>query len=331
MYCTSRVIGVALESRLKHSLKTGCTRLSSTDTKQQTKANRRLRKIAVAVTAGASIAGLSIYSRHERRKKLAILNQSGFLISSDQSMPKYDAASLIETITRAGLIGTTKSVKDELDALRKWHMERGFNGGIVVRDLTRPLFSLDLFHSDNNETVSDKDQEMSNEVMNQRECYYLYYEIHSNGETRQQLFCRGTTLFRDVLTCLQTWFVYDEELGCRVHHGFNEHANRIVEDVIPLLVPPSDKSTVELCGHSLGGAVAMLTAIKLRKRGYHVSKVTSVAGPRFCRGMEERDMLEKWLPANTIRIEVSSLLAKEYTHRCCVCSCPSLVSIHRMI
>ena len=49
--------------------------------------------------------------------------------------------------------------------------------------------------------------------------------------------------------------------------------------------------------------MAMLVAVKLRKRGYFVSKVTSVGGPRFYRGIEERDVLEKWLPMNTIRIE----------------------------
>jgi hypothetical protein len=300
-----------LNPRIKSFVRSNTTNASS----RQCENLHRRRKLAVALTAGASIAGFSAFTRYERRKKLATLTpatENGllFLSSSDEISgarfePKYDVASLVETITRAGLVGSTKSVKDELDTLRKWHLQRGYNGGLVVRDLNRPLFNLDLFHSDKKESNSDEEQNVSNDVglMNQRECYYLYYEIHSNGETRQQLFCRGTTLFSDVMTCLQTWFEYDDELGCRIHHGFNKHANRIVEDVIPLLVPPSNKSTVEICGHSLGGAVAMLVAIKLKKRGYFVTKVTSVGGPRFCRGIEEREVLEKWLPARTIRIE----------------------------
>lgn len=188
---------------------------------------------------------------------------------------------------------------------------------VVVRDLSRPLFSLNVL--DFGHGNSSGERESHSEVnpddianidhTNRRECYYLYYEIHSNGETRQQLFCRGTTLFADVLTCLQTWFAYDEELGCRVHYGFNKHADRIVDDVIPLLVPPQPKSelgsnaTVEVCGHSLGGAVAMLVAIKLKKRGYSVTRATSLAGPRFCCGVEEREILQRWLPRETIRIE----------------------------
>jgi len=94
---------------------------------------------------------------------------------------------------------------------------------------------------------------------------------------------------------------------------------------MPLLVPPpmlvdkrgitsdgkepkvgstmSHHATVEVCGHSLGGAVAMLVAIKLRKRGYIVTRAISLAGPRFCKGLEEREKLEKWLPEETLRIE----------------------------
>jgi len=246
---------------------------------------------AVAVTA-------SLYTRHLREEKLTTLplaKNSELLweqklsaaasstASSSQeqpilshSQPIYNLPSLIETVTRAGLMGSTKSVKEELHVLRKWHANRGYNGGIV---------------------------------MSQRECYYLYYEVHSNGETRQQLFCRGTSSFDDVITCLQAWCVHDEELGCSVHCGFNQHANRIVEDVLPLLVPPrgieggTNHATVEVCGHSLGGAVAMLVAIKLRKRGYFVTRVTSLASPRFCSGVEESNILKKWLPKETIRIE----------------------------
>lgn len=278
-----------------------------------------------AVTVAVAVASASLYTRHLREQKLSTLVEAkdSELLSTDttttntisstlSSSPIYNLPSLIETVTRAGLIGSTKSVKDELHVLRDWHTSRGYNGGIVVRDLSRPLFSLNLFdfgHETNNdeseEDINGDDKEsfdgisnIADHIMNRRECYYLYYEIHSNGETRQQLFCRGTTLLADVLTCLQTWFVYDEELGCRVHHGFNQHANRIVEDVMPLLVPPPPTinngttaetmgrnyaATVEVCGHSLGGAVAMLVAIKLRKRGYFVTRVTSLAGPRFCR------------------------------------------------
>ena len=286
---------------------------------------KRYTFVAVAGATTAAV-GASIYTRHIREQRLSTLvlaEDSGLLCcgstttsnnnESDISCythQKYDVRYLIESVTRAGLVGSTKSVKDELEALRQWHISRGYNGGIVLRDITRPLFSLNsldffdhetddekgknLKHTDNNSITNEHKRNLGKaksfddnnivnpDHINRRECYYLYYEIHSDGHTRQQLFCRGTTLLADVLTCLQTFFVYDEELECHVHYGFNQHANRIVDDVLPLL-KVGDQSTVEVCGHSLGGAVAMLVAIKLRKRGYTVTRVTSLAGPRFCR------------------------------------------------
>ncbi|KAL9187622.1 hypothetical protein ACHAXT_006000 [Thalassiosira profunda] len=303
--------------------------------KQCRRPPRRRAAVAVAAATSAGL-GLSVYTRRLRDEKLSTLTparESDLLSTSSTSnandtiasKKQYNLPHLVETVTRAGLVGSTKSVKDEVHALRQWHASRGYNGGIVVRDLSRPLFSLDA-SAYAHEAGTDEEEELESadgdhgsasndgkdidiDRTNRRECYYLYYEIHSDGETRQQIFCRGTTLLADVLTCLQAWFVHDAELGCRVHRGFNEHANRIVEDVLPLLVPPATGgdgrryATVELCGHSLGGAVAMLVAIKLRKRGYVVTRVTSLAGPRFCRGPEEREILQKWLPRETIRIE----------------------------
>mmetsp|Transcript_247 Transcript_247/g.589 ORF Transcript_247/g.589 Transcript_247/m.589 type:complete len:381 (+) Transcript_247:126-1268(+) len=327
--------------RSKH-LTNGLGRYFATNTKQGHKPKYQdYRSVFVVATTVVALSA-SLYTRHLREQKLSTLtlakdcgllsaatsSPSTTTTSSSQkksiinpSQSKYSLPSLMETITRAGLLGSTKSVKDEIHVLRKWHANRGYNGGIVVRDLSRPLFSLNFGHETNDEVESTNSFDdagggnMSDTIdvdhTNQRECYYLYYEIHSNGKTQQQIFCRGTTLFADVLTCLQTWFVYDEELGCRVHHGFNQHANRIVEDVLPLLVPPrgsgggarGNHATVEVCGHSLGGAVAMLVAIKLKKRGYFVTRVTSLAGPRFCRGVEERKILQAWLPEETINIE----------------------------
>ena len=47
----------------------------------------------------------------------------------------------------------------------------------------------------------------------------------------------------------------------------------------------------------------MLVAVKLKKRGYRVTNVLSVGGPRLCRGYQDRDILESLLPKQTIRIE----------------------------
>lgn len=270
----------------------------------------------------SSISAVSIYTRHLRHEKVSSLTS----IEDSGLLSRKKALHMIETIKRAGLMGSTKSVKEELDALRKYHIEHGYHGGLIVRDLSQPLFSLDKCNDANSAAVepdsymcddnevkhtanvkssaeSDTNSSEKNTDMAQRECYYLYYEIKPNGHSKQEIFCRGTTLLVDVLTCLQSWFVYDEELGCHVHHGFKKHADRVVEDVLPLLAKPSDLSTVEVSGHSLGGAVALLVAVKLIKRGYRVTHVLSVAGPRVCRADKDRDTLESLLPNQTIRIE----------------------------
>jgi len=278
---------------------------------------------AYAFAAAGVISVASIYTRHIRHEKVSSLTsakESGLL-------SRNKVLSIIETTKRAGLMGSTKSVKEELDLLRKYHIENGYHGGLIVRDLSQPLFSFDecndakttdKMESECNSSISeDNGGNMKSSTehgansnggnadkdMAQRECYYLYYEIKPNGHTKQEIFCRGTTLLVDVLTCLQSWFVYDEELGCHVHHGFKKHADRVVEDVLPLLAKPSEFSTVEVSGHSLGGAVAMLVAVKLKKRGYRVTNVLSIAGPRLCRGYKDRDILERLLPKQTIRIE----------------------------
>ena len=260
---------------------------------------RKHRYVAYAFAAVSSISAVSIYIRRLRHEKVSSLTS----IEDSGLLSRNKASHMIETTKRAGLMGSTKSVKEELDILRKYHIEHGYHGGLIVRDLSQPLFSLDK--CDESAAV-EPDSHMKSEKntdMAQRECYYLYYEIKPNGHSKQEIFCRGTTLLVDVLTCLQSWFVYDEELGCHVHHGFKKHADRIVEDVLPLLAKPSDLSTVEVSGHSLGGAVALLVAVKLIKRGYRVTHVLSVAGPRVCRADKDRDTLESLLPNQTIRIE----------------------------
>jgi len=214
---------------------------------------------------------------------------------------------LATTVARAGLMGTSvpgaKSVKHELDTIRKWHQDNGFTGGLVLRELTEPLFDATVDMDEDEIEGGDDVEPIPHHELWQRECYYLYYELRPNGEIRQQIFCRGTTLYADMRTCVNAKMVYDDELGCWLHAGFLSHADRLLRDVLPLLAPSSNRrATVEACGHSLGGAVALIVAMKLKKRGYNVRRVTSVAAPRFC-GEADVDALQLLLPRDALRIE----------------------------
>jgi len=211
--------------------------------------------------------------------------------------PRRNLKNLLLTVKRAGLF-RGGSVKEELDSIRKWHIEHGFRGGLVLRELREDLYDDSFRHN-----ITGLNKHVNPNQIHQRECYYLYYEVRGNGQVKQQIFCRGTTLRADVLTNLNLKYKYDPELGCRLHAGFRNHADRLLHDVLPLLVSPTDKrSTIEVCGHSLGGAVALILAAKLRKRGYTVVRATTIGSPKVC-DRSAVPVLTLLLPADTLRIE----------------------------
>jgi hypothetical protein len=245
------------------------------------------------VAASTTCVAVSVGTRQWRQRHIEELPLASEALFND-SKRKTSVEELVCTMTRAKLMGTKKSVNHELQDIRKWHVEHGYKGGLVLRELQKPVFG-------STQEDTPEFEFMDAMALARRECYYIYYEIKGDGEIRQQIFCRGTTLGVDILTCLQFWWVYDEDLGCRVHRGFRNHANHLLRDILPLLL--SDKrATIEISGHSLGGAAAFLLAIKLRLLGYNVVKLTTVAAPRFCNASGV-PILSRYLPPDTLRIE----------------------------
>lgn len=251
------------------------------------------------VVAGIPFVGISIYVREWRREHIKRLPRASCALLEGDDEGKaylwYPIDTLISDVRRSGLMGHivkgAQSVKQELDSIRNWHSDRNFKGGLVLRDLQQPLFG------------EDGIEEMFEDPMRlaRRECYYLYYERLPSAEIQQHIFCRGTTLKVDILTCLQFWYVYDEELDATLHVGFKNHAERLVDDLIPLLVK-DERATVQVSGHSLGGAVGCILALKLIKRGYNVTRVMTIASPRFC-DKQSAAKLSPLLPQETLRIE----------------------------
>ena len=275
-----------------------------------TESKKKAPSLLVIAIASTSVIGVtsSIYSRQWREDHLVDVPEAKdsavFFVkdglknsfgqngrTSKTSSVRRDLSDLDSLVERTGLMSTlvpgSKSVKEELDAIRSWHQQRNFRGGVVLRELTKPLFCNVLQSNSDNELLlmegGDDVEPMPLEQLPQRECYYLYYEIKNDGHALHQIFCRGTTLFADVKTCINSHMVYDDELGFHMHSGFRDHADRICKDVEPLLGHPNNpRATIEVTGHSLGGAAAYIVAMKLKKRGYNVQKVLSVAGARFC-------------------------------------------------
>ena len=233
---------------------------------------KHLRKYFAAACL-TSTAAASLYTRRWRENKLHDLQEaqaSGVFTATTKKdtspastykakNKSYGGVSrdlnvLATTVARAGLMGTSvpgaKSVKHELDNIRKWHQDNGFTGGLVLRELTEPLFDGTIDMDEDEVEGGDDVEPIPHHELWQRECYYLYYELRPNGETRPQIFCRGTTLYADMKTCVNAKMVYDKELGCWLHAGFLSHADRLLRDVLPLLAPTSNRrATVEVCGH----------------------------------------------------------------------------------
>lgn len=274
-----------------------------------TKLKRRVAIVGIVTTTGALV---SYKTRQWRNQHLQELPEWQTLSRTPQHTNRT-VQELTRTMERAKLMGKVQDgVSRELEDIRAWHTENGYKGGLVLRELNIPIFTSstdnnDDDNDDNDSTITDQHHAefefLDAMALARRECYYLYYEVKGNGEIKQEIFCRGTTLSVDVLTCLSFWSKYDDDLQCRVHLGFGNHAQHLLKDILPLLAPPLDKrATIEISGHSLGGAVAFLLAIKLKLLGYNVVKLTTVGAPRFVY-QDARPRLLKLLPKDTLRIE----------------------------
>ena len=263
---------------------------------QSIEKRQRRRTIVASTAMTAAVAWITLDSLQTRRERRQLLQELE-PVTWEQHFPNRTWQDLLETIQRCGLMGGTRSVKQDLDHIREWHHAHGYKGGVVLRDLTQPVGWGEEEEWSLQEIVEDPTR------LNRRECYYMYYELSATGRVKQEIFCRGTTIWADLLTCLEAWMVYDEELDCRVHRGFRNQADRILRDLEPLLANRDDRrATINVCGHSLGAAVAFILAAKLRQRGYRVSQLTAIGLPRFCASPSDAAHIETLLPVDTVRV-----------------------------
>jgi len=209
--------------------------------------------------------------------------------------PKRELKGLLNTIHKAGLFGVfepTDTTQTKLAYIRKWHTEHGYQGNVIVRDLKEPMFYHDCINSNTQqERVEDKNE--------RRECYYIYYEPNSEGGLHQEIYIRGTAQIKDLTSSIQAMFLYDSDLKCNLHYGFRKHADFMLQD-LQFILPKDPKNTIELCGHSMGGSVALILAMKLRLMGYNVKRVTTIGSPKIC---DDPLIVQNKLPLDTLRVE----------------------------
>ncbi len=99
---------------------------------------------------------------------------------------------------------------------------------------------------------------------------------------------RGSVNMRNILFALKMWPKRTEEgIGVSLHSGFAQVADEMLVKIEPLL---RTGMKVHLTGHSLGGAVSTILALRLKARGYDIAQVVAFGMPLVVWGVDERQL-----------------------------------------
>ncbi|MGL4399036.1 MAG: lipase family protein [Luteolibacter sp.] len=98
------------------------------------------------------------------------------------------------------------------------------------------------------------------------------------SERSQTVSIRGTANKKNVFQDADLHMVDDPGLGILIHKGFNDDTNEVYGEVKPVL---NKDYRTSVTGHSLGGAIAVLLALKLEKDGYDIDRVVTFGQPKF--------------------------------------------------
>lgn len=97
------------------------------------------------------------------------------------------------------------------------------------------------------------------------------------GERRQWVVVRGTANLPNAAEDADYVKVDSPELGIAVHRGFLDDERAVWSFVQPLLRPGFE---TRITGHSLGGALAVLVAMRLRMQGTPIARVVTFGQPK---------------------------------------------------
>ena len=116
---------------------------------------------------------------------------------------------------------------------------------------------------------------------------------------------RGTSNLRDWITDAQFWrrTLVEEANGddCQVHDGFLDAYESIIADLSVHLREVVGTRKVFVTGHSLGGALAILAALELKRQKFDIAQVYTFGQPRVGNAAFKR--LYEWsLGAATFRV-----------------------------
>ena len=145
-----------------------------------------------------------------------------------------------------------------------------------------------LAYTDHKETINDhfKDQVGSTVYINEIKSV-RYILITNDDEKTHTIIVRGTNNIKNAFQNLKYDKDWSKRLQCNLHSGFHRVAERIYADLSRLLNP---QYTINLTGHSLGGAEAVIIAAYCKHADLLVNEIVTFGQPKIF----DRDGIKKW-------------------------------------
>lgn len=106
----------------------------------------------------------------------------------------------------------------------------------------------------------------------------ITYFLATNELTRTQVISvRGTSNVENAMVDISLKLLVDPNTGIALHQGFAHAARQVFKELKPLLKPDYQ---IQLTGHSLGGAVAVILAMYLDSDDFNIGQVVTFGQPK---------------------------------------------------
>lgn len=107
----------------------------------------------------------------------------------------------------------------------------------------------------------------------------VVFGINNDGDA--QIIVRGSANIENWVDNIDADLEWDDKIHSMVHDGYREIGIAISNIFKQYLTDNPDIRRVDVMGYSMGGALAILTALYLVEEGVSIDEVISVAGPKF--------------------------------------------------
>lgn len=114
-------------------------------------------------------------------------------------------------------------------------------------------------------------------VKNVEQIDVVYFIETDPVHKTQTLTVRGTANRLNLWQDLEVFLVLDSLLGHMLHKGFRDDALKVLDDAKPHL---KKDHSIRVTGHSLGGAIAMIMAVRIYREGYNVERLVTFGQPK---------------------------------------------------